>query len=146
MKPLKNFLIFVLMVTLISACGPKTVESSLVEGSNPYVPQAGDGDLVAGDITVDSSSIFIAESQPPQLIINFSYFQPTPCHQLRVEVSEPDDKNQINLKAYAVAEKDTPCALTALAIPLPASLSIGNLPDGHYIVFLNGNQIGEFDA
>ena len=82
---------------------------------------------------------------PPQVMVNVAYFQPTPCYQLRVEPSGPNAQNQINLKAYAIAEKDKPCSLMALSTPLQASLNLGSLPKGHYTVFLNGNQIGEFD-
>jgi hypothetical protein len=63
-----------------------------------------------------------------------------------VEISEPDADNRITLKAYAVAEKDKPCALMALATPLQASLNLGSFPNGHYSVWLNENQIGEFDS
>lgn len=101
---------------------------------------------MAGDIRIDSASVFMAKSQPPQLMVNFAYFQPTPCYQLRVEPSGPDAQNHINLKAYAVAEKDKPCSLMALATPLQASLNLGSLPKGHYTVLLNGEQIGEFDS
>ena len=100
--------------------------------------------LMVGDIKVNSSSVYLAEYQPPQLMVNFAYFQPTPCYQLRVEVSGPDAQNQFNLKAYVVAEKDKPCTLMALATPLHARLNLGSLPKGqHYTVFLNGDQIGE---
>jgi len=145
MKPIKGILLFALIVVLITACGPKAAETPAFQGNNPYAPQTGDGDLMAGDITVDSSSVRLAESQPPQVMVNFAYFQPTPCYQLRVEVSKPDSDDHINLKAYAVAEKDKPCALMALATPLRASLNLGSFPSGHYVVLLNGNQIGEFD-
>jgi hypothetical protein len=138
-------ILFILAIGVLTACGPKAGAEIVVQVDNPYAPQSGDGDLIYGDITVDSSSVFLVASQPPQMMVNFSYFQPTPCHQLRVEVSKPDDKNQIYLKAYAIVEKDRPCALMALATPLPASLTLGSLPGGHYIVFLNDNQIGEFD-
>jgi hypothetical protein len=90
--------------------------------------------------------MFLAESQPPQVMVHLAYFQPTPCYQLRVEPSGPNAQNQINLKAYAVAEKDKPCSLMALTTPLQANLNLGSLPKGHYTVFLNGNQIGEFDS
>jgi hypothetical protein len=79
-------------------------------------------------------------------MVNFAYFQPTPCYKLRVEPSGPDAQNQISLKAYAVAEKNKPCSLMALATPLQASLNLGSLPNGHYTVSLNGDQIGEFDS
>ena len=145
MKTFRNIL-FALTIVILTACGPKATQHPILQVNNLYAPQAGDNELMAGDITIDSSSVFLAESQPPQVMVNFAYFQPTPCYQLRVEISGPDADNHINLKAYAVAEKDKPCALMALATPLQASLNLGSLPSGHYIVVLNGNQIGEFDS
>jgi hypothetical protein len=147
MKPFTRTLIFVMAAMLFVSCSPKPTSTPFVlQGDNPYAPGAGDSDLMAGDITVDSASVFLSKSQPPQLMVNFAYFQPTPCYQLRVEISGPDSENHIALKAYAVAEKDKPCALMALATPLQANLDLGSVPRGHYVVFLNGNQIGEFDS
>src|SRR5574342_179077 len=138
MKPFKSIL-FALAVVMLAACGPRATETPVFQGDNPYSPQAGDSNLMAGDITVDSSSVFLAKSQPPQVMVNFAYFQPTACYQLRVEISGPDAENRITLKAYAVAEKDKPCALMALATPLQASLNLGSFPGGHYTVVLNDN-------
>ncbi len=147
MKTFNRILSFVFAVLLMTACAPKaSAASAALQFNNPYTPQPGDSELMVGDITIDSSSVFLAESQPPQLMVNFDYFQPTPCYQLRVEVNGPDDQNQISLKGYAVAEKDKPCSLMALSTPLQASLNLGSFPKGHYTVFLNGNQIGEFDS
>ena len=148
MKHFRSTLYLLFVVLLLSACGAKAAAATpfALQFDNPYAPQTGDTDLMAGDITVNSASVSIAESQPPQLMVNFAYFQLTPCYQLRVEVSDPNDKNQIDLKAYAVAEKDKPCALMALSTPLQASLNLGSLPKGHYTVLLNGDQIGEFDS
>ena len=146
MKLFKGIMLFAVAVLLIAACGPKSAETPVFQGNNPYAPQAGDINLTAGDLTIDSSSVFLAKSQPPQVMVNFAYFQPTPCYQLRVEISAPDADNHINLKAYAVAEKNKPCALMALATPLQASLNLGSFPSGHYFVVLDGNQIGEFDS
>ena len=147
MKPFTRILTFVLAAMLFTACSPRLSPTPPVfQYNNPYAPQAGDSDLMAGDITIDSASVFLAKSQPPQLMVNFAYFQPTPCYQLRVEISGPDSENQIALKAYAVTEKDKACTLMALATPLQASLDLGSFPRGHYVVLLNGNQIGEFDA
>jgi len=145
MKPFRSIL-FAIAIVLLAACGPNATETPVFQGNNPYAPQSADSDLIAGDITVDSSSVFLAKSQPPQVMVNFAYFEPTPCYQLRVEISAPDADNHIALKAYAVAEKDKPCALMALATPLQASLNLGSFPSGHYFVVLNGNQIGEFDS
>ena len=144
MKPFTRILAALFVVLLLAACAPQATPFTL-QFDNPYAPQAGDSNLMAGEIKIDSSSVFVAESQPPQAMVNFAYFQPTPCYQLRIEASGPNEKDQISLKAYAVAEKDKACTLMALATPLRASLNLGSLPRGHYTVLLNGDQIGEFD-
>jgi hypothetical protein len=146
MKRFTSILSWLFVLTLLSACGTKATETPVFQGNNPYALQPGDGDLTYGDLTIDSTSVFLTKSQPPQVMVNFAYFQPTPCYQLRVEVNGPDEQNHINLKGYAVAEKDKPCNLMALATPLQASLNLGSFPKGHYTVFLNDNQIGEFDS
>jgi hypothetical protein len=146
MKRFKSILLSVILIAVLSACGSGAQAApATLKFDNPYAPQPGDKDLMTGDIKVDSASVFLAESQPPQVMVQINYFQPTPCYQLRVEASGPDSQNQINLKAYAVAEKDKPCTLMALATPLQASLNLGSLPKGHYTILLNGNQIGEVD-
>jgi hypothetical protein len=144
MRPFKSILLSVILVAVLSACSSQATPVTL-KFDNPYAPQPGDKDLMAGDIKVDSASVFLGESEPPQLMVQINYFLPTPCYQLRVEVSGPDAQNQINLKAYGVAEKDKPCALMPLATPQQASLNLGSLSKGHYTILLNGDQIGEID-
>lgn len=147
MKTFNRILSFVFAVLLMTACAPKAAAATAVlKFDNPYAPQSGDSNLMVGDLKIDSSSVFMSKDQSSQLMVNFAYFPPTPCYQLRVEASGPDAKNQIDLKAYGVAEKNKPCALMGLATPLPISLNLGSLPNGHYTVLLNGNQIGEFDS
>jgi hypothetical protein len=145
MKRFASILSWLFVLMLVTSCGAKAAPTAL-QFDNPYAPQPGDSDLMYGDLTIDSSSVFLTKSQPPQVLVNFAYFQPTPCYQLRVEVSGPDEQNHITLKGYAVAEKDKPCNLMALATPLQASLNLGSVPSGHYTVSLNDNQIGEFDS
>jgi hypothetical protein len=144
MRTFNRILLYLLAVLLLAACAPKATKTPVFQGENPYAPQPGDINLMIGDIKIDSASISLAKSQPPQVIVNFAYFQPTPCYQLRVEISGPDAQNRIDLKGYAVAEKDKACTLMPLATPLQASLNLGSFPKGHYTVWLNDNQIGEF--
>ncbi len=151
MKPFRSILLSMLLIVVLSACGSSAQAQAqatpfTLKFDNPYATQPGDKDLMVGDIKVDSASVSLAESQPPQVMVQINYFQPTPCYKLRIEPSGPDAKNQIDLKAYAVAEKDKACTLMALATPLQASLNLGSLPKGHYTILLNGNQIGEIDV
>ena len=146
MKTFTRILTLIFAAMLFTACSSKAPTPPVFQYNNPYAPQAGDSALMAGDITIDSASVSLSKSQPPQLMVNFAYFQPTPCYQLRVEISGPDSENHIALKAYAVAEKDKVCTLMPLATPLQASLNLGSFPSGHYVVFLNDTQIGKFDS
>ena len=146
MKTINRISIFILIALLFTACGSNGAGAPVFPGDNPYAPRAGDGGMQRDDVTIDSSSFSLAKSQPPQVVLTFAYFPPTPCHQLRVEVSGPDGQNQIDVTAYSVTEKDKPCALMALATPLNASLNLGSFPGGHYTLLLNGAVVGEFDS
>jgi hypothetical protein len=148
MKTFNRISLWVLAVILLAACGPQATQApaELFQGDNPYASQTGDGDLMRGDVTIDSFSLSLTKSSPPQVMLNFAYFQPTPCFKLRVEVGAPDPENRINVTAYALAEKDKPCTLMALVTPLQAGLNLGSFASGHYTIWLNGVQVGEFDS
>ena len=146
MKPFRYISLFILAFILLAACGPKAAVVPTFQGDNPYAPQANDGEMQRGDVTIDSSMLSLTKSLPPQVMLSFAYFQPTPCYQLRVEVSQPDAQNRIDVTAYALAEKDKPCALMALATPLQASLNLGSFPSGHYSLWLNNVKVDEFDS
>src|SRR5512141_1031678 len=110
MKPFNRILSFVFVLVLLAACAPKATDAPTtgqpqlpaLQFNNPSAPQAGDSDLMVGDLKIDSASVSLAESQPPQVMVNFAYFPPTPCYQLRVTADDPNAQNEINLKAYAV--------------------------------------------
>ncbi len=145
MKTFTVILALVLSMVAMAGCTPRD-PSVLSDGNNPYAPQAGDSSMLRGDIRIDSASIHLAESNPPHLILDFAYFQPTPCFQLRVVPAQPDAQNEIKISAYAVTEKDKACTLMALATPLHASLDLGRVSKGTYSVWLNGQKIGTFTS
>jgi hypothetical protein len=145
MKTFNRISLFILAALLFTACGPRPAPPSL-DGNNPYAPQAGDGAMLRGEVRIASASLVTAESQPPQVTLNFAYFQPTPCYKLRVEVFPPDGQHRINVSAYAVTEKDKACTLMALSTPLQASLNLGSYAKGHFSVYVNDIKAGEFDS
>ena len=147
MKNFSRMILAALAILLFTACNATaTPNAPTFSGDNPYAVTPGDGNLMRGEVRIDSSALSLAKSQPPQVMLNFDYFQPTPCYKLRVEVGQPDSQNRINVDAYALAEKDKVCTLMALSTPLHASLNLGSFPKGHYSVWLNGAMVDEFDA
>jgi hypothetical protein len=95
-------------------------------------------------MTLEGATLTRMDLTPPQMLLNFSYFPPTPCHQLRVAVASPNAENRIDVTAYGLTSNE-PCTQEAISTSLPASLDLGTLPAGHYSVWLNGAMVGEFD-
>ncbi len=147
MKTFNRTVLVALSLLMLTACGtPALASAPLLPGDNSYAPQPGDAAMLTGDIRVVSSSISLAESYPPQVMLHLAYFQPTPCYKLRIKESGADAQNQIKVEAYAVTEKDKACTLMALATPLEANVGLGSFPKGHYSVWINGVKAGEFDS
>lgn len=88
MKPFKAVLLVTILGLVLSACGDQATPFTL-QFENPFAPQPGDEDLVAGDITVESASVFLAESQPPQVMVNFEYFLPHPATSCASRPADP---------------------------------------------------------
>jgi hypothetical protein len=146
---------FILGALQFTACSPSPTPSPTAaetptltpaQTSNPFSPQPGDSDMLRGDVQIHSASLNFDLHAQQQVNLYFTYYKPTACDQLRVEVSPPDAKNQINLSVYSLAIKDKPCNLLSLRDPLQASLSFGSYSKGHYSVYVNGFKAGEFDA
>jgi hypothetical protein len=155
---------FLLMVLCLTACAPvqatitmpgtlppdTAVTSSPVEGlspepvQNPYAPQPADSSLTRGEVFVQEMGLLIRESYPPQISLSISGDLPTPCHQLRVQVNEPDANNRIDAEAYSVFDSNMMC--TQVLKPFQASIDLGTFPSGHYSVWVNGALAGEFDS
>jgi len=111
---------------------------------NPFSPQPGDSKLTRGNVFPQESSLVIRESYPPQISLNLSGDLPTPCHQLRAEVSAPDTDNKINVDVYSVVDPNQVCI--QVLEPFEESIDLGTFPSGHYSVWVNGESVGEFDA
>jgi len=133
-----------LIMTLLAGCmSPTPVEETATPG-NKYAPQPGDSGLTHEQVYLDSVELLTMESYPLQFMLVLRGNLPTPCHQLRVAVSEPDLKAQITVEVYSLARPDTACA--QVLEPFEANISLGSYPAGHYTLLVNGEEAAEFDA
>lgn len=111
---------------------------------NPLAPQPNDSKLTRGNVFIEESGLLIRESYPPQISYSFSGNLPTPCHQLRAEVSDPDPENKIQIEVYTVVDPDLMC--TQVLKPFQETIDLGTFPSGHYSVWVNDELAGEFDS
>lgn len=123
---------------------PPEGETPVEPAGDPFAPQPGDDKLMRGNAFIQEMDILIRESFPPQIALSLSGELPTPCHQLRVQVSEPDADNRIDVEAYTVVNPDLACI--QVVEPFSANIDLGTFPGGHYSVWVNDELAGEFDS
>ncbi len=123
---------------------PPEGETPAEPPSDPFAPQPGDDNLTRGNVFIQEMDILIRESFPPQIALSLSGELPTPCHQLRVQVSEPDADNRIVVEAYTIVNPDLACI--QVVKPFSANITLGTFPSGHYSVWVNEELAGEFDS
>lgn len=110
----------------------------------PFAPRPDDTNLSRGNVFLNESSLMIRESFPPQISLSVSGDLPTPCHELRVHVQEPDPDYKINVEVYSIVDPDQVCI--QVLEPFQANIDLGIFPSGHYTVWANGERVGEFDS
>jgi hypothetical protein len=109
---------------------------------NPFAPVPQDASLEKANAFLDESQVLTLESQPPQYTLTLKGSLPTPCHYLRVQISEPDAQNRIQVLVYSVVDPNMICA--QVLQPFDASITIPTPPSGQtYTVWVNEAQIAE---
>jgi len=111
---------------------------------DPYAPQPADSSLNRGEVFLEEQGLLVRESYPPQISLSMSGNLPTPCNELRVQVGEADETNNIKVDAYSVVDPNIMC--TQVLKPFQATIDLGTFPSGHYSVYVNGKLAGEFDS
>ncbi len=151
------FLLSVGMIFALSACAtpveadpntpvvnpPEEVnETPLPE--NPYQPLESDAALQRGEVFIDTTDLLVLESYPVQINLVLQGNLPTPCHQLRIVVNQPDEQNRILVNVYSVTDPEQVCIQVLEGFEV--TYSLGSYPSGNYTVLVNGEEVGQFDS
>lgn len=156
--------IFVLSMLLVSACGAglvseptnlpdDTVSATAEPPSNdngndgekadqPFAPQEDDEDLERGEVQIDEMELMIMESYPVQISLHLKGNLPTPCHQLRVKVSEADEEGKVQIEVYSVADPEEMCA--QVLEPFEENIPLGSYKEEGVSFYVNGEKVGEY--
>jgi len=109
---------------------------------NPFAPVPADTQWVSGNVYLDMREVGLLKNN--KIGLKLAGNLPTPCHQLRVMISEPDDEKQIRIEVYSVANPDEMCI--QILAPFEAEIPLGSFDEGEYAIWVNGEQIGEFQV
>ncbi|HEX9900579.1 MAG TPA: hypothetical protein VGC81_15250 [Candidatus Methylomirabilis sp.] len=114
------------LLVLLAACGP----AAQSEGER-------------GGVYLDSMEIIQRESYPVQVALVLQGSLPTPCHELRTEVAEPDEQGRIVVDVYSLVDPDEVCI--QVLQPFEETVELGSYTQGTFTVWVNGEQVGEVD-
>jgi hypothetical protein len=138
----KMILVLALAFLTVMGCRLLMPAASGEPAASPLEPLPDEDSMSRGEVSISSAELLIMESYPLQVRLVIEGTLPTPCHKLRVEVSEPDAQNVIAVEAYSLVDPSEICI--QVLEPFEESISLGSYPDGTYTVTLNGEEVGEF--
>ncbi|MGH2606114.1 MAG: hypothetical protein ACRDG5_05945 [Anaerolineales bacterium] len=118
--------VMVALLFLLAACGP----AAQSEGEQ-------------GGVYLVSMEIIQRESYPVQVALVLQGSLPTPCHELRTDVAEPDEQGRIVVDVYSLFDRDEMCIQVLQAFE--ETVELGSYTQGTFTVWVNGEQVGEFD-
>lgn len=154
MKPYMALSLSLLLVLMVSACAADNdnfYPNTLVDSDQPMPVEpdggtGGDSDegKASGNAYVSDAQLLIMESYPVQISLSVSGELPTPCHEFRYEISQPDAENQIFIEIYSLVEPGQVCVEVLEPFAENISVPVADLPDGVYTVYVNGELVGEF--
>jgi len=132
------------MFAIVTVMGCQLLQPSAAEppATNPLEPLPDEASMSRGEVSITAQELLIMESYPLQVALLIKGTLPTPCHNLRVEVSEPDIQNIIAVEAYSLVDPDQNCIQVLESFD--ENIPLGSYPDGSYTVTLNGEEVGEF--
>lgn len=142
--------LFTACVDQAADSGPDSpVHSSAEAGAGaaspaPWQPAPSDKNLERGEVFLQSTDIRTLESLPPQFMLSLKGSLPTPCHQLRVQVSPPDAQNEIQVEVYSLVDPQEICI--QMLQDFEVNIPLGSFASGRYQVVVNGEQVGEISA
>ena len=108
-----------------------------------YFPLPSDGSLTKARVMLDSASLIFTTGEPVQVELIIGGHLPTPCHELRVHIPEPNEEGNIMVEIYSLTEPEVICEQVLRAFH--ETIILGTYPRGSYLVWINGGVVGNFD-
>lgn len=147
------FIIITIPILVLGACTPAqqprmddpvNSEPPFPPPGDDFSPTPDDADLIRGQVYLDSTELLTLESFPLQFSLQVTGNLPTPCHQLRVDVSPPDAQNKVMVNVYSVADPEVMCI--QVLEPFDTNISLGSFPAGRYTLWVNGEMVADFQS
>ena len=137
----KIILLIGLIGLLLGACAPTEELPGPLPGDD-----AGGTSPLGSPAYVDSAELLIMESYPVQVAVWVEGNLPTPCHEFRYqyEIQDFGAEKRMDITVYSEADPVALCTQVLEPFEERILLDLENAPEGTYVVYVNGELVGEF--
>jgi hypothetical protein len=146
---LRTIFIVVLIFTLVACVHQDGDEATEIPAVGSEVldpssdgPNEGTGIKGMAWVDFDSTKIVVKESYPMQVEIIVYGDMPSPCHEIRWEVGDPDENKVIHVTVYSEIDPSETCA--QLLEPFDQVIPLGDFEDTGYRIWINDYEVGGF--
>jgi inhibitor of cysteine peptidase len=138
----KIILLIGLIGLLLGACAPTEELPGPLPGDD-----AGGTSPLGSPAYVDSAELLIMESYPVQVAVWVEGNLPTPCHEFRYqyEIQDFGAEKRMDITVYSEADPAALCTQVLEPFEERILLDLENAPEGTYVVYVNGELVGEFN-
>lgn len=106
------------------------------------MPVSADQEFERGPAFIDEAELEFAGDAPLRVELVLRGSLPTPCHTLHWTSEPPDAEGRIEIEVYSLYDPALSCI--QVLEPVEATVPIGSFTGGSYSVWVNGEQVGEF--
>ena len=130
-----KLLIFTLVVFLFSCTSPS-------DGFGVETPSSIEYKADVAYVDFDSTEIIVMESFPMQVELIIQGDLPTPCHELRWVIQDPDENKAIHVEVYSEIDTSLKCA--QMLESFRERIPLGDFEQTGYSVWINEYEVGGF--
>ena len=93
-------------------------------------------------VDFDSTEIIVRESYPMQVELIVEGELPTPCHELRWEIADPDENKAIHVMIYSEIDSSLQCG--QFLESFEEGIPLGDFTEYGYSIWINDYEVGGF--
>jgi hypothetical protein len=143
---------YLFLALILSACvaqplpeptSTASVPIVIKSADNPYASKPEDANLkIAGVVLTSMDLAEHSEDVPVRVVLRIIGSLPRTCNALRIDVIEPNEQYQINVRVYSLIDPNVDCDNVFQLFE--ASILLGVYSAGRYTVWVNGSYVGDF--
>jgi hypothetical protein len=142
--------VFLLLILILSACIAQPVAEPtpttpapfvFKQEENPYAPKTEDLSLKQDEVSLTSVNLSERfDLTPMRAELHVLGSMPSVCSELRIKIDPPNDKYQVSIEIYSVAQPKLNCDNVFQQVD--TTILLGVYSAGQYTVWVNDNLVG----